>query len=202
MTRVRSKITSCNEELERRRIEREERGEEMNQDERELYLLGADVVALFPSMTGVKTGRVAREQAVKSSIVVKGLDYKEMARYAWLGERDGLTSGVEEVRRLLPIRNSTRGTGPGFKNKEVNGPEKHTEISWTFPTCTPTAQEERDLFGIMVEIGIRVLWSSFCYTFGGKIYLQQAGGPIGARITMAASRLRMQDWGEKYSMIL
>ena len=63
-------------------------------------------------------------------------------------------------------------------------------------------QEKRDLFGIMVEIGIRVLWSHFCYTFGGKIYHQQEGGPIGARITMAASRLRMQDWAEKYTMVL
>ena len=148
----------------------------LDDDEKELYILGSDVVALFPNMTGVRTGRVCRDQAVKSSMVVEGMDYQEMARYAWLGERDGLTSGVEEVRRLLPIRNSNRGDGPGFKNKEVNGPEKHTEISWTFPNVTPTTQEKRDLFGIMVEIGTRVLWSHFCYTFGGKIFHQQEGG--------------------------
>ena len=106
------------------------------------------------------------------------------------------------MRRLLPIRNSTRVTGPGFKNKEVNAPDKHTEISLTFPSCTPTEKEKRDLFGIMVEVGIRALFTNFCYTFGGKIYLQQAGGLIGARITMAASCLRMQDWGGKYSEIL
>ena len=70
--------------------------------------------------------RAGRQQAVKSTMKVEGMDYKEMARYAFLGERDGLTSGVEEVRRLLPIKNSIRGTGPGFKNKEVNGPNKHT----------------------------------------------------------------------------
>ena len=96
------------------------------------------------------------------------------------------------MRRILPVRNRLRGSGPGSKNREVNGPEKHTEISWTFPDCTPTEREKRELFGIMVEIGIRAL-TNFCYTFGGKIYWQQAGGPIGARITMACSRLRMQD---------
>ena len=99
-----------------------------------------------------------------------------MARYAFLGERDGLTSGVEEVRRLLPIRNSSRGTGPGFKNKEVNGPDKHTEISWTFPDFTPTEAEKIDLFGIMVEVGIRALFTNLCYIVGGEIYQQQAGG--------------------------
>ena len=60
--------------------------------------MGSNVVALFPSITAIKTGRVAREQAVKSTMQVEGMDYKEMARYALLGERDGLTSGIEEVR--------------------------------------------------------------------------------------------------------
>ena len=54
----------------------------------------------------------------------------------------------------------------------------------------------------MVDIGIRVLWRHFCYTFGSKIYHYLIGGPIGARITMAASRLRMQEWEEKYTMVL
>ena len=43
------------------------------------------MVALYPSMTDVKMGRVAREKAVKSKMVTEGLDYKEMARYVWLG---------------------------------------------------------------------------------------------------------------------
>ena len=47
-----------------------------------------------------------------------------------------------------------------------------------------------------------MLWTHFYYTFGGKIYRQQSGGPIGARITMACSRIRMHDWAEKYTAIL
>ena len=132
----------------------------------------------------------------------EGFDYMEMARYAWLGDKAGLTSGVEEVRKLLPVQNSNRKEGPGFKNKEVQGPTKHTEVSWTFPKYTPTAREEQDLFGIMMEIGVRVLWIHFCYTWGGKIFRQQSGRPIGARITMACSRIRMHDWAEKYTAIL
>jgi hypothetical protein len=33
---------------------------------------------------------------------------------------------------------------------------------------------------------------------GGEIFLQSEGGPIGARLTMACSRLVMQDWAEGY----
>jgi hypothetical protein len=54
----------------------------------------------------------------------------------------------------------------------------------------------------MCEIGLRGIFENFIYTFGGKTYLQMGGGPIGARVTMAAARIVMQDWGEKYREIL
>ena len=44
----------------------------------------------------------------------------------------------------------------------------------------------------------RVIWENFCYKFAGKTYKQSTGGPIGARVTMCAARLIMQDWGERY----
>ena len=54
---------------------------------------------------------------------------------------------------------------------------------------------------ILCEIGVRILWEKFSYRFGQKIYHHQSGGPIGARITMACSRLLMQQWGESYTNI-
>ena len=42
----------------------------------------------------------------------------------------------------------------------------------------------------------------FTYTFGGKVYIQVGGGPIGARITMAVARLVMQEWKDSYNQIL
>ena len=49
---------------------------------------------------------------------------------------------------------------------------------------------------------MRILFTHFCYSFGGKNYIQQQGFPIGARVTMAAARIVMQDWSEKYHQIL
>ena len=54
----------------------------------------------------------------------------------------------------------------------------------------------------MAEIGTRVPWNNFVYEFGGEYFLQMEGGPIGARVTMAASRLVMQVWAEGYRDIL
>ena len=42
---------------------------------------------------------------------------------------------------------------------------------------------------------MRVIFENFNYKFGGNTYQQASGGPIGARVTMAAARLVMQDWG-------
>ena len=53
----------------------------------------------------------------------------------------------------------------------------------------------------MAEIGVRVIFENFIYKFGEKMYRQGSGGPIGARVTMAASRLVMIDWGEHYENV-
>ena len=58
------------------------------------------------------------------------------------------------------------------------------------------------IMGHVAEIGTRTIFQNFCYQFGGKAYQQQAGGPIGARVTMCAARMVMQHWARGYSSIL
>ena len=153
-------------------------------------------------MTSVRTARIAREEVIKSEMEFEGMNYKEISRYIAIMEK--LTSGVETVRRVLP-RRSKEGAKPtdiGMRNKEINSKHVNTEIEWTFPPFEPTNYEKREMRGIMCEIGVRTLWENFSYRFGKKIYHQKSGGPIGARITMACSRLVMQQWGESYTKIL
>ena len=54
----------------------------------------------------------------------------------------------------------------------------------------------------MCQIGVRAVWKNFCYSFVGKTYQQQSGGPLGTRITMAVSRLVMNNWGKQYRSTL
>ena len=58
------------------------------------------------------------------------------------------------------------------------------------------------LMGLAMERAIVFFFENFVYTFGGQIYLQIGGGPIGARLTMAVARLIMQDWKDIYDQIL
>jgi hypothetical protein len=89
-----------------------------------------------------------------------------------------------------------------MKNLEITRKERNTTTTWVFPERTATAEEKAMLRGRMCEIGVRTIFSNFCYSFGGKNYIQQHGGPIGARVTMSAARMVMQDWAEQYHQIL
>ena len=54
----------------------------------------------------------------------------------------------------------------------------------------------------MVRIAIELLFSTHLYTFGGKIFKQKEGGPIGLRATCAVARLIMNMWGKKWLSLM
>ena len=47
---------------------------------------------------------------------------------------------------------------------------------------------------LALEVGIKASFKLHTYTFGDKLYIQLKGGPIGARLTMAVSRVVMEIW--------
>ena len=59
---------------------------------------------------------------------------------------------------------------------------------------SPTEKERRQIIGRVAEIGTRVVFEN--------IYHQQGGGPIGARVTMCAAKMVIQNWARKYEGIL
>ena len=75
-------------------------------------------------------------------------------------------------------------------------------MQWSFPKKEPTQQQIREIQARVAEIGTRFLFENFIYKFSQDNYHQQSGGPIGARVTMAAARIVMSDWGEKWRCIL
>ena len=89
-----------------------------------------------------------------------------------------------------------------MQNPEMKGKKAGLEKVWEFPEKTPSPKQERILLSKMARIAIYILWNNFMYEFAGEVYLQCEGGPIGARCTMAASTLVMQEWSECYVDIL
>ena len=71
-----ARITRCNKDLETLRKQKLENGEHLSEEEEKIFVLGADVIALFPSMTSMRTARIAREEVTKSLIEFEGMNYK------------------------------------------------------------------------------------------------------------------------------
>ena len=63
-----------------------------------------------------------------------------------------------------------------------------------FPNIVPTELEIRRMTALSLEIGIQTSFSLHTFTFGGKLYQQLRGGPIGARLTMAVARIVIELW--------
>ena len=73
---------------------------------------------------------------------------------------------------------------------------------WILKCKDVTRDQRMEIVGRCLEIAMRVVFENFSYMFGGKTFLQEEGGPIGNRLTMACSRVVMTDWREKYLDIL
>ena len=195
-----ARIRECNEKLKSTRDEKIMRGEIIPDTEEDIIMFGSDVVALFPSLSASTTGLIVRRQIEKSPTEFAGIDYQQVSLYIALN-RDK-TGPLGNLEKFMPFRTSNRGVAPGMKNPVINKKEKNTTTTWTYPKTTPSKAQEKMLVARMAEIGVRTLFTNFCYSFGGHDYLQQAGGPIGMRLTMAASRLVMHDWAEQYQQKL
>ena len=112
------------------------------------------------------------------------------------------TGNLEPIRNLLPVRVTKPGTKPTMKSKWVNSKEILADNDWIYPQVQPTERQRRQVIGMVAEIGTRVVFENFCYQFGGESFHQQGGGPIGARVTMCAAKMVMQNWSRKYMKIL
>ena len=82
------------------------------------------------------------------------------------------------------------------------GPNVDDESQWDFPDIELTEAEERLLIATVVEIGVKTVFRTHLYQFGGKIYHQQCGGPIGLRATGAIARVVMGEWDLKLKKML
>ena len=51
-------------------------------------------------------------------------------------------------------------------------------------------------------IGVLQMMNSHPYEFNGKMFLQQAGGPIGLRATCAVARTVMNYWDGKWKAVM
>ena len=178
-------------------------GEEIQQhiDLAKSVLTGADAVALYPSLLKKTTAMIVRKEAMDSEIKWQGINYLEAARYVAINLEpwEVRSLGLE---RIVPRRRFRKGCKPGLTGRENMSKYVEDEIRWEFPNLEATEQEKRILVAVCLEIGVRAVFDLHTYQFGGKLYLQSDGGPIGLRLTGACAKVVMAQWSVKVSEIL
>ena len=164
--------------------------------------IGADVRMLFPQLTSRNTGRIIREQFVKSKLELENVDYGSAAMYVRYGMEDYEIRALG-LSRVVPRRRYTRGRAPGITSSQaLGGDPDNAEEKWIFPDIELSDYEKRALVGACLEIGVRTSFENSVYQFAGRYYLQSSGGGTGARVTMCSARIIMADWGQKMTEIL
>ena len=177
-------------------------GPGIHDEDKETYLIGSDVVALFPSIKSMSTGLIVRKRVEKSNLKFPGFKYRQGARYIVMNEK--YTGDLLGLRSVLPRRRKRQGSTPSMTGKAVNdrSEEDDGEHQWVYPAREPTDKQKKMIISRCCEIGVRMVFENFTYKFGGQTYKQMEGRPIGARLTMCAARLVMMEWAEIYNNIL
>ena len=117
-----------------------------------------------------------------------------------------LSSDLSEIEHLLPKRRKgRRGPEAGMGSEECRQRElvDNESSNWEWPERRLiTIRERRKLIGAALEIAIIFFFQNFAYSFGGEIFVQMFGGPIGARLTMCVARIVMQNWRDNFAELL
>ena len=71
------------------------------------------------------------------------------------------------------------------------GPDANGEEMWKCPAVQLTKVEKRMILAEVVAIGVRTMFKTHLYTFGGRVFHQRVGGPIGLSGTGAIVRVVM-----------
>ena len=89
---------------------------------------------------------------------------------------------------LCPERTGTRGRRPGLADV------RNARGRWGRTRKPVGRSEKMKLLAKFVELSVIEVFGAHVYEFGGKIYVQKDGGPIGLSLSGAIGRTSMAVW--------
>ena len=99
------------------------------------------------------------------------------------------------ISELIPTRvTESRESKLTMHSEQVLGPHPPKDKEWVFPKESYSKKDKKLLLGSCLYIVIKILFSTHCYSFGGRCYLQSDGGPIGLRAVSPIAKVRIANW--------
>ena len=106
------------------------------------------------------------------------------------------------MRDLIPRRRYSRGPRPGVTGAGPMGQEMDDEEQWIFPAHEPGPEQLRLLLAACIGVAVETVFKLHVYRFGGSLWEQVTGGPIGLRLTAVVAKIRMIRWMRDLKNIL
>ena len=82
---------------------------------------------------------------------------------------------------------------------EKKNKKKKSVAEWINPKRSPSAKEQRKLFGKALEVMLITCMDNHVYQFENRLRIQKQGGPIGLKLTGEIADCLMIDWDKKNS---
>ena len=152
---------------------------------------------LYQSLDINKVAMLVYEAVMRSKVVWQNVDYLEACRYIALNW-DSEKCRRSKLRSVLPTRRGKTGVRPGLRGEGPMGKERGDQEQWRFPKVKLSPEQKKEIVATVAMISTEFMFSSHLYTFAGKTFRQEYGGPIGLRGTCAIARLVMQMWDLKW----
>ena len=159
----------------------------------ELVLIGADVAQLFPSLEATHSSKLINQALQETKVKFDGINYVEVAVYLAM-ELTEWQARAAKIHHLLPQRKFKKGQKPKVTGTNAMAAEPKNTDFWIFPKRQFSPEEQSLLLGKALEVAVKTLFTTHLYQFGGRIYRQISGSPIGTRFSMSTSRVVMGMW--------
>ena len=172
-------------------------------------IFSTDVKALYPSLDLEDVLEAVEKVVIESEYEFQNVDEKEMAKYLKIVvtkeelERRGLLGHMP--RRRVEVEGRTRGVvtiayldTDNYTSTDKG--KKSIKEKWMWEEWTPPGQQERKVMvALLLREQVKVMMTNHLYTFGGHLYRQLAGGPIGLKLTSTAARAVLGLFDKEFS---
>ena len=155
-------------------------GNEWIKEDYEIVLVGNDVVALFPSLTSQRSGKLVRQEFQISNIKISDEAFNTKLGLRYIVMNKHLTDDLDPIENILPTRRKAPGRKPGMKSREINNSEDDElgDDKWAHPPREPTNLQRRQVQARVAEIVTRIIFENFTYKFAGKLINKSQGDPL------------------------
>ena len=157
--------------------------------DKDLFVGSLDAEALYPSLNTKLCGKECGRLVAESGLDIEGVDWRWATLYIALNCSQNEINR-ERLSRYCPRRKYKYGPRPGITT--CGDPDACDKWVWHQDPTRMPPQEQQKVIAKLIEILVITTFETHVYAWGGRIYRQTRGGPIGVRASGTVAKVAME----------